>query len=482
MEQSHFIELIRTLTQEEFEQFLLFVTHPYFNQSRFKEQVLLLLDFCMNHPWEDPTRKLGKHEVFKALFPDQDFVEGKTEKVLVEAQKSLRSFLLIQQYFEVGNEFQQTFDFAEIVRTRGLENRYQQLLTRLRKIQADSLSKNERYHYQQFLLEDAIYADQSLHNQVKGDLNIPNVIESLDNHYYVCRYARLNSFLLQQKVARLETPESLKTFIEQSAEPEEYLLKSPILLLNFEIFKVLRKKAPETSDVRSLNNLLLTFELQLDAASLRKFYTYLRNICVLISTTQLDNEEIRITLFELYKDNLSRGYLHYEGRIHPATYLTVTRTAVRVAQFEWALTFIENHKNELIGETEERDIYRFNLAVYYFGTGKFADCLANIPASFSIVDYQVQGKRLELMALYELNSELLPYKLDAFKMYLSRTSQKLLSESHKQTNTDFANMLFQLVSSNPGDSKRSEQLGSRILERTQTAEWRWLFEKAKALK
>lgn len=82
---------------------------------------------------------------------------------------------------------------------------------------------------------------------------------------------------------------------------------------------------------------------------------------------------------------------------------------------------------------------------------------------------------------YELNSSFLPYKLDAFKMFLSRTSQKLLSESQKQLNVDFANLLTQLMASAPGDKKRAELLIKRIQGKKQTAEWRWLFEKAKVL-
>jgi hypothetical protein len=98
------------------------------------------------------------------------------------------------------------------------------------------------------------------------------------------------------------------------------------------------------------------------------------------------------------------------------------------------------------------------------------------------VDYQLLGKRLELKAYYELRSELLTYKLDAFKMFLSRTSKNLLSEAQRQTNMEFANLLHQLIVSSPGDLKRSEVLVARAQERKQAIEWRWLLEKAKALK
>jgi hypothetical protein len=67
-------------------------------------------------------------------------------------------------------------------------------------------------------------------------------------------------------------------------------------------------------------------------------------------------------------------------------------------------------------------------------------------------------------------------------MYLARTSNKLLSDQKRQTNTDFINLLIQLSVSIPGDAKRAEILIKRIKEKKQAAEWRWLMEKAEELK
>ena len=122
------------------------------------------------------------------------------------------------------------------------------------------------------------------------------------------------------------------------------------------------------------------------------------------------------------------------------------------------------------------------MALYSFAVGQFSECLDFIPSTSPFVDYLLRAKRLELKALYEVSSDLLPYRLDAFKMFLSRTSKKLLSNSQRQINTDFANLLHQVISSTPGDSKRPEILISRIQEKKQSAEWRWLLEKAKELK
>ncbi|MFN0216716.1 MAG: hypothetical protein ACKVT2_20860 [Saprospiraceae bacterium] len=482
MEQSQLIELIRTLLPQEKEQVLQFASLQFINTGKMRAQVIPLLKICLSHPWEDPNLELNNKQVFSVIFPGQDFIEGKLEKVRVEAHKIVRTFLSVQQYLREGNEFDQVLDLSESVKLKGLEIRYQHLLSKLQKMQAEYAWKNETYFHRQFLLEYAKHNEESRHNRLKGDLNVPAVIQTLENYAHLHRLALLNRFLLQQKVAKLDVPETIKTFLEENNVPLRCLEASASLRVNYLIFKLLSKDFLEPSDVRSLFDLLLLNEKEIDPDNLRGFYTYLRNLCVLIYNSDAQNEEINFTLHELYKDNLNRGYLHYKGKLHSVTYLGVCNNAIWVKNHDWALEFIEKYKKDLIDENETQDFYRFNLANYLFAIGRFDDCLDHIPDTSTSVVYLLQGKRLELKTLYELQSDQFSYKLDSFKMFLIRTSTKLLSDNQRQIHVDFANLLNQIINSLPGDHKRSELLVKRIQGKKQAAEWRWLLEKAKALK
>ncbi|HAD11922.1 MAG TPA: hypothetical protein DCF33_05735 [Saprospirales bacterium] len=263
---------------------------------------------------------------------------------------------------------------------------------------------------------------------------------------------------------------------------EESLQESPILEANYLIFKLLKNILPEPSGIRELLDFIKKFEPQIDQESLQEFYAYARNLCVIQLNNDIENKEVGDILNALYKDNLERGLLHYNGRLHPSRYWAVSSNAIRVKDFKWAKSFIEQYKEQLIGENETRDIYRMNMANYFFGIGEYSKCLDYIPATSPFLDYQAIGKRLELMALYELKSELLPYKLDAFKVFLSRTSPKILAENIRQLNTDFVNFLFQIVSSIPGDLKRADTVIRRINEKKRVVEWHWLMDKAVELK
>lgn len=416
------------------------------------------------------------------VFPGQAFIHGKLEKVMVEAHKIIRDFLLSQRYFRKENEFNQLLDFSEIVRSRSLYSRYQPLMAKLQKIQDEAPLNNTEYYQRKFLLEYAIYDEATIRNPAKGDLNIPNTLHALELHYYINRLVLLNQYLLQLKITHLEIPEDIKILVETGNVPEKHLEASSSILINYTIFNLLKKDHPEAVEIQELFDLLIRHEKKLEAESLREFYTHLRNLCILALSADFEKREMEHVLHTLYKDNLARGYLHYEGKINRSRYWAVSNHAVNVRDYLWAHEFIEKYKDEIRDENETRDIYRLNLANYYFAVGRYADCLDNIPPTSPYVDYLLLGKRLELKALYELRSDLLSFKLDAFKMFLSRTSAKLLSAAQKQVNSDFANLLHQLVYSAPGDPKRSDVLLKRIHAKKQAVEWRWLLEKAKAMK
>lgn len=475
------MELLSALKPVERDDLVSFSALKIANNGKMKAPIGALLSIFLNHLAGKSALKLEKIVVYKAVFPQQPFVDGKLEKVMVEAHKVVRAFLLMQHYLREENEFNQVFDFAEISHSRGLESRYQHSLSRLKNIQDQHTKKNKAFFYQQFKLEYINHDYNCLQNQVKGDLNVPKTVEALEIHYFLNRLELLNRYLNQKKMVNVEGFSKSPLIISDLSIPEQYLEVAPLLKVNYRIYLLLRKEHVEPSDARGLFDLLLSTEQFLAKESLQELYAYLRNILVLAIHMNPEHKELNSTLHDLYKDNLKRGYLHLDGKLHPSRYWAVATSAMRVNDFDWALQFIESHKNELMGENETRDIYRLNLSNYLFHTGRFRECLDHLPATSLFMDYQLTCKRLELKALYELQDDLFHYKLDAFKMFLSRTSPKLLSKNLQKMHLEFVNILAQIASSIPGDKERSERLSDRMEEKKQAIEWQWLMAKARAI-
>ncbi|MDX1913844.1 MAG: hypothetical protein SFV22_20270, partial [Saprospiraceae bacterium] len=72
--------------------------------------------------------------------------------------------------------------------------------------------------------------------------------------------------------------------------------------------------------------------------------------------------------------------------------------------------------------------------------------------------------------------------MDAFKMYLHRTSPKIYSENIRIENHQFHILLQQIIQCPPSNSKRVERLIQRVRENRFAADWAWLLQKAEALK
>lgn len=123
-----------------------------------------------------------------------------------------------------------------------------------------------------------------------------------------------------------------------------------------------------------------------------------------------------------------------------------------------------------------------NKALCLFGEKKYEEALEMIPFGSTYSFYHLMARRLELKIYYELHSELLDHKIDAFKMFISRAGRKVFSSNLHELFTNFVNFVRQLSQSEgPQAKKRSQTLIKRISEKKMVAERLWLLEKAKEL-
>jgi hypothetical protein len=297
MEQSLLIELIRTLDSSEKAHLLQFAALPFFNNGRMREHTLPFLNICLDHPWHLPEQRLEKKDVYAKIFPGQKFVEGKIEKVMVDALKIVRSFLLSKHYFSDENQFDQTLEFSHIVRSRGLANRQLHLLTRAQKIQEETPVKNAAFFYRQFLLEYAIHDLESFQNQKKGELNISKVLNALEAHFHLNRFALLNRLLVQQKATNIPLSNTVQKLLKESYALDHPFEEYPAIKANFEVLNLLRKETIDPEDLRNLFNYIKKEEIALDKESLQEFYSYLRSLCIL--TLSSDVEQPKVDYIEM---------------------------------------------------------------------------------------------------------------------------------------------------------------------------------------
>lgn len=482
MKSSFVFELIRLLSEEERQELELFVASPYFNRGKNAGELTILLRLILNALTQQGAAVPDKKELYQTIYPGASWVEGKLDKLLVELKKLLRGFLLSRQYFQAENEFQAELDWGKVLRGKGLESHYQRLLGQLKAAGAAEQWKTAPHYLRQLQIEHAIHVQQSYDNRKKGDLNIPSVLHNLDMFYHLYRLEHLNYFLLQCKMTNLDISDDIAQALRESPLPERYLEESSYLLIQYKIFCLLQSPNPELTEFEALNDLLKRHEPFLEKSMLEQYYAYLRNICVLLIASGA--EDLYQILHRIQRDNLERGILYLEGKqgqLSPSAVLNLVTNGLIVRNYDWVAEFLESHKNRILGDSATEDLYRTNMACYLFAIGKFEEALDYIPPASSYVDYHLVARRLELRIYYELNSDLLLYKIDAFRMYLSRSSHKFLSPALRERNGDFANLLFQLSHVQPGNRERAQRVLQRIEQNKGVSERKWLLEKARQL-
>lgn len=474
MEQTYLAALIQTLNQEEQIALGVFLQSTYANGGINRERICLLYN-QMIAPGQD---SLKKEALFSLVFPDTPQVTGKLDKLMSELSALIRQFLLTRHYLGEEKKFTQSLDWAIILRERGLHNRYSQNFSKAENFLQQEKQESLGFYFNQFQLAYERYHVESMYNRIKGDLYIPEAIASLDTYYLATRLELQNLLLLQQKLTRVELPDHLSLDYPKFITHETWG-NSIFIMVATKINEQLLVETPTVDAFNEIMDLLKTYDQHIAEVPLQNFYAYLRNLCILM--IQEGKSSFTSVLHDIQRDNLQRGYLLLQGKLAPSAYLSVARIAIRIGKSEWALDFTESYKELLLSEEDSENYYLFNKAECLFSMGRFEEALELLPQNFTDLIYLTNSKRLEIKLYYEMESDLLNYKIDALKMFISRASKKMITDYVREMEGNFVNILLQIVQCPPRNPDKVERIIRRIQDKKIIGDREWLLEKAQQL-
>lgn len=477
MKKNYLLEIILALDPDEREGIASYLDFHFAQRGATGQEIKKLFSVLCGHadlnPGEEP--EISREAVYHQLFGDHPHIAGKLEKLMVELNKCLREYLVLKEITTEQHKIDYQLQWISWLRKRGLGNRFKMEVARLNSVlSANRLESSEMLHARLRLTEEE-YIWETDHNKITGDLNIPAVLKSLDLYYKNFKTDLLNRLILQQKAIKLQPPYASPEVQVTEQEQRE----SALLRVSFQVYKLLSKEKPTVEEFQSLLSVIEAHESSLSFSTNTTFNAYIRNYCTLL----IDEGFVELipTLHEIHKSGLNNGYFTENGKIPPPAYLNLVQIAIRAKSLEWARNFTETFKNRILSDSSSDFFYRINLVSLHLAEGNPALALDWLPELPSSPYYQLLVRRLELKAYYELDSELFPFKLDAFRKYVERTVPKSISEKIKNMNMDFAKVLAQLDSSPGKDKKRAAQIIQRIEAKNQIAEKSWLLEKAQEI-
>lgn len=446
---------------------------PMFNKGGNAKEMAKLYNVIMETAPQFPEEALQKDSIYFKVFADKSEVPRKLDKLMSDLNKTLRLYLLTKTYLAEKNDAQQQLDWAAWLRENGIEEKSKQTLTKLKASFNESNAESLDFFRVNFQIAMEEHERESKYNIGKGDLAIPNLIDSLDLFFYNYRISILNRYSLQGKAT------TLQGLLNKDAGIDNYLQKSILLKISNKIAEILEKPLPDITEVLDLIETLNASEEKISFESLVECYAFLRSICTLvINAGHLDFIPI---LHKLHLNNIKNGVLLNAGKISSGLYLNLVVIATRAKDFDWAKKITEEYKTLIPGGDENHVLYHLNKAQCFFAEGHYEKALDCLPQTSSNTYYHSLVRLLELKIYYEQKSLLLQYKIDAFRKYIERTAPKTLPVDYQTLILNFLNILLQLSQTPFKNKARSEVLIKRIAEKKLISERAWLIEKAKEL-
>lgn len=476
MKSSKLLKVINTLSIIEQEELTLFLNSPYFHRDHRKEETIALWKYIQAGNDMRDIRYWRKENVYKVLYPKEQFIKGKVEKLMTKLFALLTDFI-IQHKKRTSGKLNELLALGAYYNSTDLSTLFQNNLQKLKQLISSSKIQDIPFFYHQFLIEKMETDYMSLHSNRKTDLNLLATHNSLDNYYlltkleYACQLLSIHIFI--SPVDLQNSLDLLDTILRN--ESRTYL-EIPIINLYFHAYQLLRffdKK--EEGYYETYHQLLNKFEDHLAPNQLKALRTLIRNYS--ISHYLKGSPGYLQKAFLIYKEDLESGKLYYNNYLLPGTLNNLVSLGLRMKKFKWVYQLLQDHRQGIYGSDDAEVSYQFNMAHYFFHKKEYETALKFLNGTYSDQYYKISARRLDLMIFYEMKSVLVDDKINAFKIYIYRLPKRSISEKQKNANRNFVDLLRQICLPKTNKNKaRIHKISTKIKSTDQLAEKLWLLE------
>ena len=480
MHNSRLIQILNKFDKREIKRLSKFIHSPYFLDLSRNKDVILLFEYLYERFPFTKNVSLDRELIYSHVYEQKAFSKSKWDKLVWRLLKVVKQFISVEFDPAQQDEVERLLHQAKFFRIKQLENLYQLTFKQIDEQLQVSTFEHKSNYFLQFKVEEERATYLSIYNNRKEDINLPFTLDRLDSYYLLARleYACLllnqgDSFRSPRIEEQLELGDKIYDVFGL-----DYFSANPQLQLYFQAYLLLRtqKEAP----FQALSQLIDQYEEQIPFQQLQFFGAMCRNYR--ITQANFGERESILAAFELYKKHLNKGYLYHQDGILPGNLRNLVVLGLKVQAYDWVFQFLQGHKDRVTGSAHPKAVIDFNLAHYYFAIQAYDKALESLADTFEDYYYKIAAKRLELKIYYEQKSILLESKLDAFKMFIFRLSKTWLPDVPRQGNTNFINMLKQILHpATQGNAERIDRLIQKIKDKKIFVERDWLISKLEEL-
>jgi hypothetical protein len=477
---SSLVETLSRLTTPELERLHKFVHSPYFHEGAYTRDVTALWLYLRPHAPHFSDQSVSIQEAYNTIYPGKTFVNGKIEVLMSKLHQLVKQFAAQQAtpLFYLP----ESLSLAAFFLDRGLPNRAEPLLKKLRETQQQRLVHDAGFWAETFLTEWQTHRLDSIRQNNHDHESLAASALALQQGYLVLMLQLVNTLLFNGRKSKVNLND-VQAIVEAlpAALQTVSIQSEPVLQLLYRGFELVR--APQDHGQETLHQLLEDLEIhaeKLPENVLRALHGYLRNRC----TWQFNHGDTTYAplLLSLYKTGLERGLLFENGQIQAATLLNMVQTGLVCRAFPWVKTTLERCRDHLVGVPNPTEFYHYNLANYHYHLLEYDRALELLRDSSDNLFSTLMARKLELKIYYETDSVLLDSKMDNFKLFVFRQGKKKLAENVFLMNNAFIDFLRQLTAANlQGNPTKAAKLREKIQNTPLVAERMWLLEQIERL-
>ena len=479
MQAGKLVKILSTFQRNDWKAIKKLVTSPWFVGGADQERLLAYLELLQSvHPKYD---QLQEATIAVKVFSENGPSTGRIAKLSSKLVRVLELYIL--QGAIVIDEQERLTKLAACWRERGLTKLAEQYLQKAERQFTSRIDREQSYYLDGMQLAEEQGKLVAAQSPIALAERLQEEEQYLDQWYLLTKLEKTVWVLAQRIQVQTSAVDPLLSI--EHLEPQIAALDEveyPVHCLYRAAWYFLKAyPQAELKVFEALERALIKDGHLIEDGKRKALQTLLR-----IFATAKYNQGEKVYLafaFNLYKKDLEAGDLYFNQKIHPQTLLNLVTLGLRSEEYHWVDELLDNHEELIWDEASAQQTLRFNRALLHFYQGSLEVALDYLDDHYDNLYYRLAARRLEVMIYYEQKSVLLEPKIEAFKVYIYRLSQRQIPAKPKALNNNFIDLLRQLIHpSTLHNSKRVDRLHQKIIESVHLAEREWLIGQVERLR
>lgn len=471
------LEILSRLSAGEHKRLRLFLQSPYFSHGGSAGELLRLYDYIIQYGADENDLRLSKEVVFAQFFPHRAFQE-KGKSPLDDLTSDL--LLLVRRFLSQDRWEREEADYHNLLSTLkfyqkfGLEDRFEQTVQALQKMQKSTDVRDAQYFLRQFYLEEEIARFKTLSNTVEDDANLMAASQNMDAFYSIVKFELICALHFQSKVSQVDG--KTDTGLINTIIAQNNLQEVPLIHLCGLVLELIKDPGQERV-LAQFEQSLEKFERVLPLDRNHNFQAFHR-FFLSRRYVKHGSDFARQRMFDVYKEHFEKGYFYIDGLITITGLRVLVIFALKLGKFDWVRAVLEAHPpDKICGTRFPAEVYSLNWGEYHFYKGEYERARDRIIVRpFENPHFSILGDLLLIKIYFETKDDLLDSRMKALDQKVRRTK---ISTEDKARYYNFLRKLDKIVKYawQPRSDKR-RKLAEDIRSVQNIVEREWLLEKA----